>query len=43
MSTDFKVGTPTFMRIWHDNSGEGADANWFLDKIVVENLTTKER
>ncbi len=37
------IGPLTFLRIWHDNSGEGNDAGWFLDKVVVEDLQTNQR
>jgi polycystin 1L2 len=31
------------MRIWHDNTGEGALASWFLKYIVVRDLQTLEK
>lgn len=43
MSTDHSLGALTFLRIWHDNSGEGDNASWFLDKVVVEDIQTKTR
>ena len=32
-----------YIRIWHDNSGEGSKANWYLRFIIVKNLQTNER
>ncbi|CAD5124264.1 DgyrCDS12559 [Dimorphilus gyrociliatus] len=43
MSADHSLGALTFLRIWHDNSGEGDNASWFLDKVVVEDIQTKTR
>jgi hypothetical protein len=31
------------MKIWHDNSGSGDDASWFLKYIIVYDLQTKEK
>jgi hypothetical protein len=31
------------MRIWHDNSGSGNDASWYLKYIIVYDLQTKEK
>ena len=31
------------MRIWHDNSGAGQYASWYLRHIVVQDLQTKEK
>ena len=31
------------MRIWHDNSGAGNRASWFMKYIVVRNLQTMEK
>ncbi len=30
------------MRIWHDNSGKGNRASWFLKYILVRDLQTME-
>ncbi len=29
--------------MWHDNSGEGSNASWYLKFIIVHDLQTKER
>ncbi|PIK54821.1 putative lipoxygenase-likey domain-containing protein 1-like [Apostichopus japonicus] len=34
------VGKPYKLRVWHDNAGRGP--GWHLDKIVLENVTTKK-
>jgi hypothetical protein len=31
------------MRIWHDNSGKGDTASWFLKYIIVHDLQTREK
>ncbi len=37
------LGPLTFLRIWHDNSGEGVHGGWFLDKVIIEDLQTNMR
>ena len=32
-----------YMRIWHDNSGLGDDASWFLKYIIVHDLQTRQK
>ena len=31
------------MQIWHDNSGKGGNASWFLKYIIVHDLQTREK
>ena len=31
------------MKIWHDNSGKGDDASWFLKFIIIHDLQTREK
>lgn len=31
------------MRIWHDNSGRGNRASWFLKHLIINDLQTNER
>ncbi len=31
------------MKIWHDNSGKGDKASWFLKHIIVKDLQTREK
>jgi hypothetical protein len=42
MSTGECLGDLQYIRIWHDNSGEGNDCSWYLHKIVVRDLQTEE-
>jgi len=37
------LGNLAYLKIWHDNSGKGHDASWFLKHIIVHDLQTKER
>lgn len=34
------LGRLQTLRLWHDNSGKGDDASWFLDRITVSDLQT---
>ena len=43
MSVDGTLGNLNFLRIWHDNSGEGIQASWFLDKVIVEDIVARKR
>ena len=43
MSAEENIGELLFVRIWHDNSGKGENAGWFLDKICVEDIQGKTR
>ena len=36
------LGVPVNIRVWHDNSGEGRKAGWFLSKIVIVDLQNKQ-
>ena len=29
-----------YIRLWHDNTGEGSSASWFLKYIIVRDLQT---
>ena len=29
-----------YLRVWHDNSGEGSKGSWYLDRVVVKDLQT---
>ncbi|CAF2117161.1 unnamed protein product [Rotaria magnacalcarata] len=42
MAVPKSLGQLNFLRIWHDNSGQGSDASWFLKYIVVRDLQTME-
>ena len=34
------LGDLIFMRVWHDNSGSGSNASWYLKYIVVTDVQT---
>ena len=36
------LGIPACLRVWHDNSGQGKKASWFLSKVVIVDLQTGE-
>jgi hypothetical protein len=37
------LGLLNYIRIWHDNTGEGASASWFLKYVIVRDLQTMEK
>ena len=37
------MGPLNYMRVWHDNSGHGSRASWFLKYIVIRDLQTMEK
>ncbi|PAA59473.1 hypothetical protein BOX15_Mlig010540g1 [Macrostomum lignano] len=43
MSTESSLGSLTFLRIWHDNSGKGKEKSWYLDQVVINDLQTGEK
>lgn len=36
------LGNMNYLRIWHDNSGRGSYASWFLSSLVVRDVQTNE-
>ncbi|XP_035672195.1 polycystic kidney disease protein 1-like 2 [Branchiostoma floridae] len=38
LTTPQPLGSLTHLHIWHDNSGKGSSAGWFLDNVVVKDL-----
>ena len=36
------LGPLNFVHIWHDNTGKGTSASWFLKYIIVRDLQTME-
>ena len=36
------LGIPAAIRTWHDNSGQGKKASWFLSKAIIVDLQTGE-
>ena len=37
------LGILNYIRVWHDDSGRGSSASWFLKYIIVRDLQTLER
>ena len=37
------LGPLNYIRVWHDNSGKGRQASWFLKLIIVHDLQTREQ
>ena len=42
MSVPRCLGPLNYLHIWHDNSGQGSMASWFLKQILVRDLQTME-
>lgn len=34
------LGLLNYIHLWHDNTGEGSSASWFLKYVVVRDLQT---
>ena len=43
MSVPKQIEDPSVLRIWHDNSGDGNDASWYLSKVVLEDIQTQDK
>ncbi|KAG1677778.1 Polycystic kidney disease protein 1-like 2 [Nymphon striatum] len=43
LSTPRPLGLLKYFRIWHDNSGKGKTASWYLDFIVVRDVQTGKK
>lgn len=37
------LGPLTYLRIWHDNSGKGALASWYLNHVLVRDVQTDKK
>lgn len=37
------LGNLQFLRIWHDNSGKGPNASWYLAYVVIRDVQTGDR
>ncbi len=37
------MGSLNYVKIWHDNSGQGDNASWYLKHIIVNDLQTNEK
>ncbi|CAF4459945.1 unnamed protein product [Rotaria sp. Silwood2] len=42
MAVPKSLGLLNYIRIWHDNTGQGSLASWFLKYIIVRDLQTME-
>lgn len=42
MSVPRKIHDPAIIRVWHDNSGKGNNSSWYLNKIEMVDLQTRE-
>ncbi|KAF0300768.1 Polycystic kidney disease protein 1-like 2 [Amphibalanus amphitrite] len=43
MATPRPLGQLSYLRIWHDNSGKGGAASWYLNFMVVRDVQTGEK
>ncbi|CAF1309622.1 unnamed protein product [Rotaria magnacalcarata] len=43
MAVPKSLGSLSYTHIWHDNTGEGESASWFLKYIIVRDLQTTEK
>ena len=32
------LGTLSYLRIWHDNSGDGSFGSWYLNQVMVYDI-----
>jgi hypothetical protein len=37
------LGPLNYIRVWHDNTGRGTSASWFLKYVIVRDLQTMEK
>ena len=43
MNNSRSLGQLSYLRIWHDNTGVGDYASWFLGVVIVKDLQTREK
>ena len=43
VSTRHDLGRVIFLRVWHDDSGPGQHASWYLSRVVLEDLHSGQR
>lgn len=43
MGTKEPLGDLRYLRIWHDNTGKGAYKNWYLNRVIVDDLQERDR
>lgn len=42
MSSSAYLGDMEYIRVWHDNSGGGNDASWYLSRIEIQDVQRNE-
>ena len=42
LSVPRSLGPLLYIRAWHDNSGTGENASWYLSRIVIKDIQTNE-
>ncbi|XP_069123303.1 uncharacterized protein [Argopecten irradians] len=43
LSVPFNLGNLNFLRIWHDNTGKGTDADWYLNMVLIKDLQNNQK
>ncbi|XP_033737965.1 polycystic kidney disease protein 1-like 2 [Pecten maximus] len=43
MTTPHPLGEIDYVYIWHDNSGEGSKASWYLNRVDIEDIQDKQK
>lgn len=43
MTVNRPLGKLNYLRVWHDNSGVGEMASWYLKFVIVHDLQTREK
>ncbi len=43
LSTETCLGPLTYLRVWHDNSGNGKNKGWYLDQFMIVDMQTGEK
>ena len=43
VTTPGDLGDLRFVRVWHDGSGRGNKASWYLREIIIQDISKKER
>lgn len=43
MATSSPLGRLNYLKVWHDNSGAGNMASWYLKHVIVHDLQTREK
>ncbi|XP_021356998.1 polycystic kidney disease protein 1-like 2 [Mizuhopecten yessoensis] len=43
MTTPHPLGEIDYIYIWHDNSGEGSKASWYLNRVDIEDIQDKQK